>query len=153
MTALTGETPAFTGLGGTITNNPGGASGQIQWNNNGNFDGFTASGDATIDASTGVVTVLKMSGGTTLNYVAKTGTYTAGATDYVINCTANTFTVSLPTAVGITGRVYVIKNSGTGVITVDPNGAQTIDGLSAYTLAVQYESITVMSNGANWIVI
>ena len=152
MTALVQNTPAFIGAGGSITNNPGGSSGQIQWNNNGNFDGFTASGDATIDTSTGVVTVNKVSGGATFNYVAKTATYTASATDYVIDCTSGTFTVSLPTAVGITGRVYVIKNSGTGTITIDPNGAQTIDGLSAYTLAVRYESITIMSNGANWIV-
>lgn len=153
MTALVQNTPAFIGAGGSITNNPGGSSGQIQWNNSGTFDGFTASGDATIDTATGIVTVSKMSGGTTLNYVAKTGTYTAGATDYVIDCTANTFTVSLPTAAGITGRVYVIKNSGTGIITIDPNGAQTIDGRTTITMAVQYEAIMIMSNGANWIII
>ena len=61
--------------------------------------------------------------------------------------------MSLPTAVGITGRVYVIKNSGTGTITVDPNGSQTIDGAATVALATQYQSIMVMSNGANWIVI
>lgn len=153
MTAIVGNTPAFIGAGGSITNNPGGSSGQIQWNNSGNFDGFTASGDATIDTSTGVVTVLKMSGGATFNYVAKTANYTASATDCVIDCTSGTFTVSLPTAVGITGRVYVIKNSGTGITTIDPYNTQTIDALSAYTLASRYESITIMSNGANWIII
>jgi hypothetical protein len=40
------------GGGGT----PGGTSGQIQYNNAGAFGGFTASGDATINTSTGAVT-------------------------------------------------------------------------------------------------
>lgn len=141
---------AYIETGNTITNNPGGASGQIQWNNNGAFDGFTASGDATINTTTGVVTVIKMSGGATFNYTAQTGTYTASSTDFLIDCTANTFTVSLPTAIGNTGRVYVIKNSGTGVITIDPALTQTIDGQTTYILAVQYEAIQIMSDGANW---
>lgn len=136
--------------GGAAT--PGGTNGQIQWNNAGNFAGFTAAGDATIDTSTGIVTVNKMSGGATFNYVAKTANYTISATDYMINCTANTFTLTLPTAVGKTGQVYVIKNSGTGVVTIATTSSQTIDGLTSRVLAVQYESYTVMSNGANWII-
>lgn len=86
-------------------------------------------------------------------YVAKTGTYTASATDYTIDCTANTFTVNLPTAVGITGRVYVIKNSGAGTITIDPAGAETIDGAATLDIAVQWVAKTVQSTGANWITI
>jgi hypothetical protein len=50
-------TPSGSG-GGT----PGGASGQIQWNNSGSFDGFTASGDATINTATGAVAVTKTGG-------------------------------------------------------------------------------------------
>jgi hypothetical protein len=41
---------------------PGGSSAQIQYNNAGAFGGFTASGDATIVTSTGVVTVAKVNG-------------------------------------------------------------------------------------------
>jgi hypothetical protein len=41
---------------------PGGTSGQIQYNNATAFAGFTASGDATVVASTGVVTVTKTNG-------------------------------------------------------------------------------------------
>jgi hypothetical protein len=136
--------------GGGGSTPPGGSNLQIQWNNAGTFDGFTASGDATIDVTTGVVNVSKMSGGAIFNYVAKTATYTAAATDYFIDCTANTWTLSLPTAVGRTGQVYVIKNSGTGILTIDPASTQTIDGDSTFILAVQYESISIMSDGANW---
>jgi len=138
---------------GTITNSPGGGAGSIQYNDTGTFGGFVASGDASIDTSTGIVVVSQMTGGTTLNYVAKTAIYTASATDYVINCTSGTFTVSLPTAVGITGRVYVVKNSGTGTTTLDPAGTETIDDAPTVALATQYQSIMVMSNGANWIII
>lgn len=35
---------------------PGGTNGQIQYNNSGALGGFTASGDCTINTSTGVVT-------------------------------------------------------------------------------------------------
>jgi hypothetical protein len=90
--------------------------------------------------------------GTTLPYVAKTATYTITDYDYTIDCTANTFTVTLPTAVGITGRIYIIKNSGAGVITVDADGTETIDGGANVSLATQYDSVTVQSDGANWII-
>jgi hypothetical protein len=86
------------------------------------------------------------------SYVAVSSTHTATNTNYFINCTANTFTVNLPTAVGIQGRSYVIKNSGAGVITLDANGTETIDGNLTITLN-QYDSYTVVSDGANWIII
>ena len=85
-----------------------------------------------------------------VKYVAKTANYTATSANYLIDCTANTFTVTLPTAVGITGRQYVVNNSGTGVITVDADGTETINGALTVTLN-QYDSVTVVSNGANWI--
>lgn len=44
-------------LAGGGTNNPGGTIGQIQTNGGGVFGAFTASGDATINTTTGVVTV------------------------------------------------------------------------------------------------
>lgn len=86
-----------------------------------------------------------------LDYIAKTGTYTITANDYLIDCTANTFTVTLPTAVAINGRTYVIKNSGSGVITLEGDGTETIDGALTQTL-VQYDSLVVVSNGTNWII-
>jgi len=69
-----------------------------------------------------------------------------------INCTANTFTVNLPTAVGIQGTTYTLVNSGTGTITLDPNGTETINGNTTIDL-VQYVSRTVQSDGTNWIII
>lgn len=96
---------------------------------------------------------LHTNGSTAGAYRAITALRTLDVTDYLINCTANTFTVTLPTAVGITGRTYIIKNSGTGIITLATTSSQTIDGVASgiFTL-VQWDSITVTSNGANWII-
>jgi hypothetical protein len=96
---------------------------------------------------------LQVEGSLSLSYVAKTSTYTATSADHTIDCTSGTFTVNLPTAVGIKGRIYVIKNTGTGVITVDGNSTETIDGATTQTLSVQYQSITIQSDNANWIII
>ena len=86
-------------------------------------------------------------------YTARTTTYTAANTDYFIDCTSGTFTVNLFTAVGNTGRILIIKNSGTGTITVDPNGSQTIDGATTYSLATQYATVQIVSDGTNWKII
>jgi hypothetical protein len=138
----------------TFSNVPGGTTTQVQFNDNGAFGGFTVSGDGTLNTTTGALTISKIGGvPVSSNYVAKTGAYTVAAGDFVINCTANTFTVTLPTAVGVAGKQYCVKNSGTGVITIATTSAQTIDGLTSRALAVQYESFWVMSNGANWIII
>jgi len=90
---------------------------------------------------------------TTFPFTNQTSTYTIDNTDCVINCTANTFTVTLPTSVGLEGQYFIIKNSGTGTITIDADGSETIDGLPNKLLAIQNESITVISNGANWIIV
>ena len=87
----------------------------------------------------------------TLRNVTTTDTFTtAGET---INCTSGTFTVNLPTAVGIQGTFFQLVNSGLGTITLDPNGTETINGSPTISLITQYTSRTVQSDGANWIVI
>lgn len=95
---------------------------------------------------------LQVAGSVAFKYIAKTANYTADITDYLVDCTANSFTVTLPTAVGITGRIYVIKNSGTGSIVVDGATTETIDGQLTQTLS-QYDSLTIMSNNVGWIII
>lgn len=87
-----------------------------------------------------------------LPYRATAVTTTFLATDYTIDATSGTFTVNLPTAVGITGRIYVIKNSGVGTITLDPAGAELIDSLATATV-VSGASITTQSTGTGWIII
>lgn len=87
-----------------------------------------------------------------LRVVAKTGAYTATAQDDVILCNG-TFTVTLPTAVGIVGKVYHIKNNGVGTVTVDGDSSETIDGTTTKALSSQYDSISVVSDGSGWAIL
>lgn len=90
-------------------------------------------------------------------FIAKTTTYTATTLDSTItgDATSATFTITLPTAVGIAGRIYTLKkiDVSANAVTVGTTSAQTIDGSTTYTLATQYKYVRVQSDGANWIVI
>ncbi len=86
-------------------------------------------------------------------YTSQSATYAILTTDEVIECTANTFTVTLPTAVSVASKRYTIKNTGAGTVTVATTSAQTIDGATTASIAQHYQSITVVSNGVNWLLI
>jgi hypothetical protein len=88
------------------------------------------------------------------NIVQKSATYTVLASDSTVECTANTFTVTLLDATGVKGRIFNIKNSGAGVITINTTSSQTIDGAASGILTLaQYDNMTVQSNGTNWIIL
>lgn len=91
-------------------------------------------------------------GGVSVFYTEKNATYTATANDRTINATSGTFTVTLPTAVGIAGRIYVLKNSGAGTVTLAADGSELIDGLANVDAAAG-EAVTVQSTGAGWIIL
>ena len=80
--------------------------------------------------------------------------YTITSTDHVIvaNPTVNA-TVTLPTAIGISGRIYSVKNNSTFSITIAAFGAETIDGAPNFILSSQYQSITLISDGTNWSIV
>jgi len=64
--------------------------------------------------------------------------------------------VNLPA--GVTGQVFTIKD-GLGLatiltpITITPNGADTIDGSAAATITAPFGSLTLVFDGAQWILI
>lgn len=79
--------------------------------------------------------------------------YSMLLTDYLVNGTTNNFTVTLPTAVGVAGKVYQVKNSGTGTITINTTSSQTIDGNASGTVTLgQYDAVTMVSDNSNWII-
>jgi hypothetical protein len=87
-----------------------------------------------------------------LGYVAKTSTYTINSSsDCTVDCNG-AFAVTLPTAAGIAGQVFNVKNSGSGLITVNTTASQTIDGALTQTLNPR-DSILVQSTGTNYIII
>jgi len=83
-------------------------------------------------------------------------TLTLDATHNTVLCdgTSNTVTITLPTASGISGKIYNIKAINIdNAVTVDQTGAETIDdSTDAITLDLM-EVITVQSDGTNWWII
>src|SRR6056300_1575913 len=63
-------------------------------------------------------------------------------------------TVNLVAAATCTsGFKYQIKNRSTNAITIDPNGSETIDGASTFSLSTQEASVTLITDGSNWFII
>jgi hypothetical protein len=84
--------------------------------------------------------------------------YTVSAGDYLINCGAGN-TLTLP-AVGTLedGTTFVIKNgdgdaSASSAVTIDGNGAETLDGATTILLESPYAAVTVMVSGSGWLVL
>ena len=116
----------------------------------GGIANYTAFSNAGIQAFSGTAKIT----GLKLNIVAKTAAYTATATDDIITCGAGneTFTVDLP--VPVTGKIFFIKNVGTGIITVDADttGSTTIDGEITQTVN-QDECLQVICDASvYWVV-
>lgn len=77
---------------------------------------------------------------------------TLAATNRLVFVSGNT-TLTLPTAVGNDGREFIIKKTDSGTTaTIAAAGGQTIDGSTTISMATQYESIKVVSDGANWFI-
>jgi hypothetical protein len=90
--------------------------------------------------------------GKSINVVSvNTSAGSASSTDYVY-LASGTINITLPTAVG-NQNLYTIKNVGTGVITVNTTSSETIDGSLTAPIRVQYLSLTLVSDGANWNII
>jgi hypothetical protein len=83
--------------------------------------------------------------------------YTITANDHIliVDASAAVRTMTLPTAVGIAGRQYIIKkkdNSANSVI-IAAAGAETIDGVATVTMSIQWQVRTLVSDGTNWMII
>lgn len=62
--------------------------------------------------------------------------------------------INLPSAVGIAGRQYTIKNiAGNSPVNIKPFNTETIDGTGAYALLVTFQYVVLVSNGADWFVV
>ncbi len=83
-------------------------------------------------------------------YAAKTGAYTATVDDNTLNVTSGTFTLDLPAASTCTGKTLNIKNSGTGVVTLDGNSSETIEGVATFPLG-EFSYVQITSTGSAWI--
>lgn len=88
----------------------------------------------------------------------KAATYNAAVTDEVlfVDATTGAATINLPAAsTAKIGKVYAIKKTDASInaVTVDANGGEFIEGVLTKVLALQYDSVTIVCDGANWMVI
>lgn len=94
--------------------------------------------------------------GQNITTVTTTGT-TLGTAESIVICNngSTAITETLPTAVGITGRIYTIKKgtSSTANVTIDAAGSETIDGALTLVLSDDQGAVTIVSDGAGWKVI
>jgi hypothetical protein len=74
--------------------------------------------------------------------------------DYLVLCnaTAGVITLTLPVAAASQGRKLVAKktDASANAVTVDGNGAETVDGAASISITAQYDSVSVISDGAAW---
>jgi hypothetical protein len=90
------------------------------------------------------------SGSSFINVTLTNVDYTATADDYYIGATAKDIEIILP--LGITGKVYVIKNQANGNITVKGTGGETLDASLFKTLGTE-STIIVVFDGTRWNII
>jgi len=130
-----------------------------------NITGYTASG-ATGTTSTNLVfsTSPTIAGLTTTGGQFRSVTTVAAATydllttDYILNVTytgtAAVTSLTLPTAQAVSGRLIIIKDAGynatTNNITIDTQGAETIDNAATFVINSNGDSVNVYSDGTNW---
>jgi len=114
------------------------------------FSGIVTTVGATI---TGELTTAAF----TTGIVSKNANYILTATDYMVtvDSSGGPVTITLPTAVGIDGRHYLVKkiSSDANAVTLEGDGVETIDGDLNQQMSVQWVAIEVVSDGANWLII
>ncbi len=86
---------------------------------------------------------------------AKTATAIEAAGDGVVRCDATTGAIvyTLLTAAGRPGaKLYVKKiDASANTVTIDPAGAETIDGAATLVLSARWDAVLLVSDGVNWL--
>lgn len=121
------------------------------------FDGGSVTGDLLANESSGFMlyaaglSVLKVAPNAVLPTQTITGAHTATAADHDVTfiCTG-TFTFTLPAVADVPdGYSLTILNKGLGVITVDGDGAETINGSTTIPVNAA-ESRELISDATEW---
>jgi len=84
----------------------------------------------------------------------QTLTSPSGIEEVYIYTPSTAITVNLVAAATCgSGFKYQIKNRSTNTVTIDPNGSETIDGASTFSLSTQEASVTLITDGSSWFII
>jgi hypothetical protein len=121
---------------------------------NGGGGGYITGGDFGVGTDSPNST-LHVEGSVAMAYRYVDSDYTATDSDCIITTGGGyDVHVTLPSAVGIAGRIYTIKQLEGGMDTyIETYGSQTIDGQSSMYLGYYNDYVTLVSNGNNWLII
>lgn len=129
--------------------------------------GATASWTFTLPATAGIAgqSLINAGSGTvewkymTAETAAKSADYTVTDTDKIrtvlVTAGASTRTITLPTAADNAHRMLTISkiDSGAGIVVIDGENSETINGAATFTLYGQNESVTIQCDGSAWYVL
>lgn len=121
-----------------------------------NLDSIKSSIDATPIGLNTYEGRIKDLGGDDSTLISKAVDYTLVADDCIVlvDSTSGHITLTLPTAVSITGKRYIIKLiEATNTCIIDGSGAETVDGATTKVLSVLNAFVTIVSDGTNWRII
>lgn len=92
---------------------------------------------------------------TSTQSISSNTTLTTEDTACFANATSGAITITLPTAVGYSGKLIVIKkvDSSSNAVIVQAAGSETIDGQNSRSLTTQYETLRIISDGTNWMIV
>jgi hypothetical protein len=151
---------ASSGVGTTIVTVASGVAQYIFLTNNSTTAGVWAS--VVLGAGTAAANASDLAGygllaiGATLNQAYAVNTYYSSATltaslrAQLIVWSSGVGTLTLPSASAVGANWFcMIRNSGTGILTLTPAGSDTIDGNANQQLQLT-ESLVIVSSGAGW---
>ena len=119
-------------------------------------DGSLAVADKIGIGASGPSSTLHVGGSQSVRRTEVKVDYSVTDTDYYIGVTDTTAprTITLPTASGKEGRVYVIKDelggAGAHPIAVKAQAGEMIDGAKALNISTNYGVLRLIANGKNW---
>jgi hypothetical protein len=149
LTTISGTTAQFSVITSSFTGSGAGlfnitASGITNFTNDVRSQ-FSAGANITINA--GVISAT--TGSVIGSVITVTGNYIVLTTDDRI-FTDGTLTLTLPSAVGSSGKSYYIKNIGTGSVTLTGTLGQKIDGYDNMIITEQNSAFGLLSNNVGW---
>lgn len=116
----------------------------------------SSAGDMELDIdSVRVAIAPQTSAGSLGNVLPSSASVTAGPNPYIaIDATGGNRTVTMPVCASAKGFVYHVKktDSSANTVTITPDGAELVDGEASYVLEAKGDSVTVVSDGSNWLV-
>jgi len=106
------------------------------------FRGYTSSGAWS-----------KLSAESVVRVTSATGSVFVTDDVVIANAASAAITLTLPSAATIPGKQYVFKksDSSSNQVTIVGAGSETIDGGANRKLNIRYESVRLVSDGANWL--